>query len=80
MGVGEITSTNNSRKTARYSLKWNLDEMESGEYTVVFVLTDGDGESAETEQIITVDKSRPHQIEGVMAVGSTERINVSWLM
>ena len=80
MGVGEITSTNNSRKTARYSLKWNLDEMESGEYTVVFVLTDGDGESAETEQIITVDKSRPHQIEGVMAVGSTDGINVSWLM
>ena len=80
MGVGEITSTKNSRKTARYSLKWNLDEMESGEYTVVFVLTDGDGESAETEQIITVDKSRPHQIEGVMAVGSTDEINVSWLM
>ena len=56
-------------------MRWN-----PGNIRPVFVLTDGDGESAETEQIITVDKSRPHQIEGVMAVGSTDGINVSWLM
>ena len=79
IGKAETTGKN-SGKTAKYSLKWDLDEMESGSYTVVFVLTDADGETAEEEQTIQIDKSRPRQIEGVMATGTTGQIVVSWLM
>ncbi len=74
---GKLT-VGKAKGTAIYETSWNFDDLESGSYEVVFVLTDGDGESAEQKAEVQIDKSRPEQIQKVTATGDVDQVIISW--
>ena len=77
IGEGKLTA-GKAKGTAIYETSWNFDDLESGSYEVVFVLTDGDGESAEQKAEVQIDKSRPEQIQKVTATGDVDQVIISW--
>ena len=63
---------------AVYKIAWDIADIESDNYTVIFEFTDRDGETNARSQTITVDNSRPEAISSVVAVGGTNQIVLSW--
>lgn len=60
--------------------KWDISQIENGEYEVIFRLTDPDGTQSELSRTVTVDRSIPSQISGISAIPDVNRIVVSWRM
>ena len=73
ISVGSTTSSN-----IVYVVNWNVENIETREYDVEFVLRDIDGTEAKISGKINVDKSVPEKIINVIAVGDYSWINLSW--
>ena len=64
--------------TAVYTVDWDISGIEDGDYTVIFVLEDVDGATAEYSETLTVDHSVPEKIINVITVGGIDVIHVNW--
>ena len=54
----------NSGTTGRYQINWDISDISPDTYSIIFVLKDADGETAEKQTEIIVDNTRPAQIPG----------------
>ena len=78
IGQASLSASLGSSSTAVYAIDWDITDMEDGDYTVVFVLKDIDGATAEYSETLTVDRSVPEQIVNVIAVSDVNVIYVNW--
>ena len=80
--IGETVqyTSSNSGTVGRYRMNWDISDISPDTYQVIFVLKDADGEVAEQQTEIIVDNTRPEQIPGLIAVGDTDKIVLSWGM
>ena len=65
-------------EAATYRVEWNLDDIASSDYTVIFEICDKDGESSQLSKVITVDTTLPEALASVVAVGDTNQIVLTW--
>ena len=63
---------------AVYTADWDITALEDGEYEVLASVTDIDGAYDEYSEIISIDRSVPEQIVGVIAVGDIDVIHLNW--
>ena len=68
----------NSGTTGRYQIDWDISDISPDTYSVIFALKDADGETTEKQTEIIVDNTRPAQIPGLLAVGDTDKIILTW--
>ena len=78
IGTAELSASLGSASVAVYTVQWDISEVEDGEYTVAFVLTDVDGTAVETEKTVIVDRRVPDQIIGVTAISDVTVIYLNW--
>ena len=78
IGEAELSATLGSASTGVYTIDWDISVFEDGEYELLFVLTDVDGESDEYSETVTIDRSVPEQIVGVTAIGDVQVIYLTW--
>ena len=76
IGVGRLSYNGNG--TAKYSMEWDISDLEDGMYTVEFELTDADGESDNLTTIITIDRTKPQAIATFVGIGDTNSIVLNW--
>ena len=78
IGQAAMVPTMSSSETAVYAVEWDITDIEDGEYSVLFVLEDVDGGTAEYRENLTVDRSVPDPIINVYAVSDVNVIYVNW--
>jgi hypothetical protein len=76
--IGAAVADSVTGASATYVIYWILGDISDGVYTVVFVLTDADGVSAEKSAQIIVDRALPQQIQNVSAMGDISGVTLSW--
>ena len=64
--------------TAKYSIEWDISDLEDGNYTVEFELMDVDGESDSLTTIVTIDRTKPQAIATFVGIGDTNSIVLNW--
>lgn len=63
---------------AVYQTFWNISDVKDGSYTIVFEVTDADGETTTVTEEVEVDRSTPEKISKVSALGDVNKIVLSW--
>lgn len=61
-----------------YSIRWDLSILSDGEYTLLAVLTDVDGTTAQWTETVVVDNTVPGKLLQVVANGTEQTIQLSW--
>ncbi len=67
-----------SKDSAVFKILWDITAVTPGEYTILFEFTDADKEKGSCSGTVIYDDSRPEALSGVMAVGGTNQIVLSW--
>lgn len=76
--IGSNVEISTTDDTVVVEVDWDIEQFESGTYTVIFVLKDADGEEVEKSAEIIVDNSIPEKIVGVVALEDLKKIDLSW--
>ena len=66
------------KTTAVFTTKWDITDIEDGEYELLFSITDIDGATDEYRETVSVDRSVPAKIVGVTAIGDISVIHLTW--
>ena len=69
-----------SKDSAVFKTLWDVTAVTPGAYTIWFEFTDADQETGSLSNTVTYDNSRPEALSGVIAVGGTNQIVLSWSM
>ena len=76
IGIGSLSYSGNG--TAKYSIEWDISDLEDGNYTVEFEMTDADGESDNLTTTVTIDRTKPQAIATFVGIGDTNSIVLNW--
>ena len=61
-----------------YQTSWDILDLSSGIYTVIFEITDADGEMGTFTVEVEIDRSTPERISKIAALGDVNKIVLSW--
>ena len=78
IGQAQIDDDLSTSAVAVYTLNWDLDGIEDGEYQLTAALTDPDGATGSLTETVTVDRRVPAQILGITAFGNVDVIHLNW--
>ncbi|MCL2045555.1 MAG: leucine-rich repeat protein [Oscillospiraceae bacterium] len=76
--IGQASIYTVTTSTVTYSIKWDVAYIDNGAYTLLFRLTDVDGQSTEFTEAVTVDHTGPERIANLVALGDIAGIRLSW--
>ena len=74
-----ITEKNyKSGDNAVYQISWDILDVKDGIYTIIFEITDADGETGTATAEVEIDRSAPERISKITALGDVNKIVLSW--
>ena len=67
-----------SEDYAVYQMSWDILDVKDGIYTIIFEITDADGETGSATAEVEIDRSVPERISRIVAIGDVNKIVLSW--
>ena len=67
-----------SEDHAVYQMSWDILDVKDGIYTIIFEITDADGETGSATAEVEIDRSVPERISRIVAIGDVNKIVLSW--
>lgn len=67
-----------SEDHAVYQMSWDILDVKDGIYTIIFEITDADGETGSATAEVEIDRSAPERISKITALGDVNKIVLSW--
>ena len=61
-----------------YQMSWDILDVKDGIYTIIFEITDADGETGSATAEVEIDRSVPERISRIVAIGDVNKIVLSW--